>query len=111
MTIEAIPEYDEPRRGRNEAGGQQADATLLAGATATIKRLLDEHPVVGKEIKEILRTRVHLQELTRRRDEDRGSLHHMLYPWALSSAAPEGVDHAKWTAALDQAIDLLFPAP
>jgi hypothetical protein len=40
-----------------------------------------------------------------------GTLHHMLFPWALSSAAPEGVDHAKWTAALDQAIHTLFPAP
>jgi hypothetical protein len=39
-----------------------------------------------------------------------GSLHHMLYPWALSSAAPDGVDHAEWTAALDRAIRVLFPA-
>jgi hypothetical protein len=38
-----------------------------------------------------------------------GSLHHMLLPWALRSAAPEGVDHAKWDAALDQAIRALFP--
>jgi hypothetical protein len=37
-----------------------------------------------------------------------GSLHHMLLPWALSSAAPEGVDHAKWAAALEQAIRALF---
>ena len=37
-----------------------------------------------------------------------GSLHHMLLPWALRSAAPEGVDHAKWDAALDQAIRALF---
>ena len=37
-----------------------------------------------------------------------GSLHHMLLPWALRSAAPEGVDHAKWDAALDQAIRVLF---
>jgi len=37
-----------------------------------------------------------------------GSLHHMLLPWALRSAAPEGVDHAKWDAALEQAIRGLF---
>lgn len=37
-----------------------------------------------------------------------GSLHHMLLPWALCSAAPEGVDHAKWDTALDQAIRALF---
>ncbi len=37
-----------------------------------------------------------------------GSLHHMLLPWALCSAAPEGGDHAKWDAALDQAIRVLF---
>lgn len=39
-----------------------------------------------------------------------GSLHHMLFPWALSLGAPEGVDHADWTAALDQAIHALFAA-
>jgi hypothetical protein len=38
-----------------------------------------------------------------------GSLYHMLLPWALSSAAPEGVDHTKWAAALEQAIRALFP--
>jgi hypothetical protein len=38
-----------------------------------------------------------------------GTLHHMLLPWALSSAVPEGVDHAKWAAALEQAIHALFP--
>ena len=37
-----------------------------------------------------------------------GSLHHMLLPWALRSAAPEGVDHANWDAALDRAIRALF---
>jgi hypothetical protein len=37
-----------------------------------------------------------------------GSLHHILLPWALGSAGPEGVDHAKWAAALDQAIRALF---
>jgi hypothetical protein len=39
-----------------------------------------------------------------------GSLHHMLYPWALTLPAPEGVDHAKWIAALDGAIHVLFTA-
>jgi hypothetical protein len=37
-----------------------------------------------------------------------GSLHQMLFPWALRSAAPEGIDHTKWDAALDQAIRALF---
>jgi hypothetical protein len=294
MGIETIAEYGEPDHGPDGPGGPaRNDAALLDRATATIKGLLDEHPVVAREIKDILRTRVYLQELTRRSDEARvraanaeqhesnlavkldpaghrslsfglgatvivalmtldavplnwaaqafglnsagtwlvtfilvaasvgamlgfeltrgkarrravlagvvvagyvallglrteflttvagdslliaflqsglltaisvglvwcgsailgrtrslshsraraearraaqsaeeahaarlqaserqarhlGSLHQMLYPWALSSAAPEGVDHAKWTAALDQAIRLLFPAP
>jgi hypothetical protein len=38
-----------------------------------------------------------------------GSLHHMVLPWALSSAAPEGIDHAEWAARLEQAIRALFP--
>ena len=37
-----------------------------------------------------------------------GALHHMLLPWALSSGAPDGIDHAAWAAALDQAIHDLF---
>jgi len=37
-----------------------------------------------------------------------GSLHHMLLPQALRSAVPEGVGHAEWDAALDQAIRALF---
>ena len=37
-----------------------------------------------------------------------GSLHHMLLPWALRSAAPAGVDHAQWDEALEQAIRALF---
>jgi hypothetical protein len=37
-----------------------------------------------------------------------GSLHHMLLPQALSSAVPQGVGHAEWDAALDQAIRSLL---
>jgi hypothetical protein len=37
-----------------------------------------------------------------------GMLHHMLLPWALRSAAPTGVDHAQWDAALERAIRELF---
>ena len=33
----------------------------------------------------------------------------MILPWALRYAAPEGVDHARWAAALEQAIRALFP--
>jgi hypothetical protein len=38
-----------------------------------------------------------------------GSVRHMLYPWALNSPVPEGVDDADWIAALDQSIHVLFP--
>jgi hypothetical protein len=38
-----------------------------------------------------------------------GGLHHMLFPWALSTSVPDGVDDAAWTAALDHAIHVLFP--
>ena len=40
-----------------------------------------------------------------------GGLRQMLLPWALRSAAPAGVDRAKWAAALERAIRQLFPAP
>jgi hypothetical protein len=39
-----------------------------------------------------------------------GGLRQMLLPWALGSAAPVGVDRAKWAAALEQAVRQLFPA-
>jgi hypothetical protein len=39
-----------------------------------------------------------------------GVLRQMLLPWALSSAAPAGVDRTKWTAALERAVRQLFPA-
>jgi hypothetical protein len=38
-----------------------------------------------------------------------GALRQMLLPSALHSSAPEGVDHAEWAAALEQAIHDLFP--
>lgn len=38
-----------------------------------------------------------------------GGLRQMLLPWALGSAAPAGVNRAKWAAALEQAIRQLFP--
>jgi hypothetical protein len=44
-------------------------------------------------------------------DRHLGSLYHMLYPWALTLPAPEDVGHTKWTAALDEAIRVLFTAP
>jgi hypothetical protein len=37
-----------------------------------------------------------------------GTLHQMILPAALRYAAPEGVGHANWTAALEQAIRALF---
>jgi hypothetical protein len=39
-----------------------------------------------------------------------GGLRQMLLPWALGSAAPVGVDRARWVAALEQAVRQLFPA-
>jgi hypothetical protein len=39
-----------------------------------------------------------------------GGLRQMLLPWALRSAAPAGIDHAEWTAALERAVRQLFPA-
>jgi hypothetical protein len=38
-----------------------------------------------------------------------GGLRQMLLPWALSSAAPQGVDRATWAAALQRAVSQLFP--
>lgn len=39
-----------------------------------------------------------------------GGLRQMLLPWALGSAAPVGLDRAKWVAALERAVRQLFPA-
>ena len=42
-------------------------------------------------------------------DRHIGTLHQMILPEALRYAAPEGVGHARWAAALEQAIRALFP--
>ena len=81
MTIETITEHGEPDPGRADPGlrthadtGQEAhaaheppaDAALQAHATEAITGLLAEQPFMVKEIKDTLRTRVHVQELARR---------------------------------------------
>jgi hypothetical protein len=87
MTVETITEHGEPDPRRTDPAlrtqadtGQQAqaahepsagaappvDAALQAHATDTITRLLQEQPTMAKEIKDTLRTRVHVQELARR---------------------------------------------
>ena len=80
MTIETITEHGDPKPDREHNGSHlpaqadagsatSANAVLQAHATATIKRLLEEHPAVAKEIKETLRTRVYHRELAGRTDQ------------------------------------------
>jgi hypothetical protein len=82
MTIETITEHGDPKPDRERDGSNlpaqadavaesatSADAALQAHATATIKRLLGEHPAVAKEIKDSLRTRVYLRELAGRTNQ------------------------------------------
>ena len=86
MAVETITEHGEPEREPDaerddfnlpaqaeptqaDAEQQRADADLQAHAAATIKRLLEEHPAVAKEIKDTLRTRVHLRELAGRTNQ------------------------------------------
>ena len=59
MTVEAAVDYAEPNP-------QRSDQALRAQATATVMRLLGLHPEADREVQEIWRTRVHLQELSRR---------------------------------------------
>ncbi|HUC24636.1 MAG TPA: hypothetical protein VMA73_18155 [Streptosporangiaceae bacterium] len=40
-----------------------------------------------------------------------GAQWQMLLPWALGTAAPAGVDRAKWAVALKQSVRQLFPVP
>jgi hypothetical protein len=47
-------------------------------------------------------------EATDKLERHIGTLHQMILPEALRFAAPEGVGHAKWAAALEQAIRALF---
>lgn len=145
MAIGTIADYGEPdpERGEPAAQGQarvRAGAGLQAHAPAAIMRLLQDDPTIARETQGMIRTRIYVEELTRRSDKAResaanaeqaaekaraaelqgtemlarhvGSIHHMLFPRALSSAVPEVVDHARWTAAaLRQAIHTVFPAP
>ena len=82
MAVETIIEHGEPEREpeteRDDSNqlaqadtGQaaQAAAVLRAHATATIKRLLEDHPAVAKAIRDALRARVHLRELAGRTNQ------------------------------------------
>jgi hypothetical protein len=72
MSIETIADHTEPDPTRDGTARQTeilADATLADRASAAIKRLLQERSEIAKEIRELLRARVHLQELTRRADQ------------------------------------------
>jgi hypothetical protein len=82
MAIETIAEHGEPEREpqterdnlnlpaqADTEPAPPADAVLPAFATATIKRLLEEHPAVAKAIKDALRARVHLRELAGRTNQ------------------------------------------
>src|SRR6516225_6254847 len=82
MAIETIIEHGEPEREPEaerddskllaQADTEQTvptDPALRAHATATIKRLLTEHPAVAKEIRDTLRTRVYLRELAGRTNQ------------------------------------------
>ena len=79
MAIETISEHGKPDHEpgperddsvlpaqANAGQAAQADAPLQAHATMTIKRLLEEHPGVRREIQATLRARVYAQELARR---------------------------------------------
>jgi hypothetical protein len=59
MTVQATVGHAEPKP-------QHPDEILQAQATATVLRLLGQHPEAGKEVQEIWRTRVRLLELTKR---------------------------------------------
>lgn len=72
MSIETIADHTEPDPTRDGTVRQTEilpDATLADRASAAIMRLLQERSEIAKEIGELLRARVHLQELTRRTDQ------------------------------------------
>lgn len=58
MTVQATVDYAEPNP-------QRSDQALRAQAMATVMRLLGQHPETNREVQEIWRTRVHLQEQTK----------------------------------------------
>jgi hypothetical protein len=87
MTVNTIPEYGEPDPGAEPAvrpsadteqqahagppladAAPSADSAVQAYAAATITGLLAEQPAVGKEIKNALRTNVHVHEMARHAD-------------------------------------------
>ena len=53
----------------------------------------------------------HAAQVADRLEHHLGSIQSVLYPWALSSPAQEGLNDAKWAAAVDKAIHAPFPMP
>ncbi len=76
MAIETIAEFNEPGPGRGDPAVRTnvpADATQAFSTTAAIRQLPDEHPEIAKEIRECLRTWVHLDELPQHHKETKKS--------------------------------------
>jgi len=61
MTVQSAVDYADPNP-------RHSDLSLGAEATATVMRLLGQHPEASREMQEIWRTRVHLHELAKRSD-------------------------------------------
>lgn len=70
MTMETVTEQGEPNPEPEHDTLQTtpADAGLQARATNTITQLLQKHPRIARDIRDTLRARVHLAELTDRAD-------------------------------------------
>lgn len=66
MTMETVAEHGEPNPEpeHNTLQTTPADAGLQARATSTITQLLQKHPRLARDIRDTLRARVHLAELT-----------------------------------------------
>jgi hypothetical protein len=90
MTIETIIDHDQP-------DFEPGDPTPLAqpdGGLITARAAVWHTAQVAEKLERHL-----------------GSFHHMRYPWAFGSPAPEAVDDVKCLALLDEAMHALFPMP
>src|SRR3984893_1840898 len=70
MTMETVTEHGEPSPEpvHDTLQTTPADPGLQARATNTVTQLLQKHPRIAKDIRDTLRARVHLAELTDRAD-------------------------------------------
>lgn len=121
MTIETIIDHDQPDFEPGDPTPlAQPDGGLIRRSTGPLTAISAGLAwcgfvvLAGTRLLSHSRARAavwHTAQVAEKLERHVGSFHHMRYPWAFGSPAPEAVDDVKCLALLDEAMHALFPMP